>query len=232
MIRGARLVLLVWACAGLGAVVGSILGNAAGERGLFAGAVLGGVLATAGAARLGGRLRLLPRERTRGAAAGGVLGFAAAAYLAVQNLHTPVIPILVTSLPGIGALLGARHRAGSSIGLTEGIMNRDARSAAAGFVLLLPAIVLVSTGLLGIERPAALDVLVHPVLVIGGVAAAFVLNALSVLRVRFGRDDGSVVGTVALRVHGSALNLAVLAMDGVLFAIITAYVFVENFRPR
>ncbi|HEX2081080.1 MAG TPA: hypothetical protein VHG08_25485 [Longimicrobium sp.] len=231
MIRGARLVVLTWALAGVGAVVGSILGNAFGERGLFAGAVAGGALATAGAVRLAARLRLLPRDRTRGAAAGGLLGFAAAAFVAVQNLHTPLIPILVTSLPGLGALLGARRTAGSESATfpTEGAMNRDARTAAAGFVLLLPAILLVSTGLLGVDRP---DALVHPVLVIGGVAAAFILNALSVLRVRFGRDDGSVVGTIALRVHGSALNLAVLAMGGVLFAIITAYVFVENFRPR
>ena len=232
MIRGVRLVLLTWACAGAGAVVGSILGNAFGERGLFAGAVIGGALATVGAVRLGARFRLLPRDRAPSAAIGGLLGFAAAAFLAVQNLHTPVIPILVTSLPGLGALLGARHRPEAAATFTEGDMNRHARAAITGFALLLPAIILVTAGLLGIDRPAVLDAVVHPMLVIGGVAAAFILNALSVLRVRWGRDDGSVVGTITLRVHGSALNLAVLAMGGVLLAIITAYVFVENFRPR
>ncbi|HEU0298830.1 MAG TPA: hypothetical protein VFR37_05230, partial [Longimicrobium sp.] len=222
MIRGARLVLLAWGCAGAGAVVGSIPGNAFGERGLFAGAVAGGVVGTVGAVRLGARLRLLPRDLARGAAIGGLIGFAAAAYLAVQNLHTPVIPILASSLPGLGALLGARRLAGREDATfsTEAAMNSGSRTAAAGFVLLLPAIILVSTGLLGLDRPEAV---VHPVLVVGGVAAAFVLNALSVLRVRFGRDDDGVVGTIALRVHGSALNLAVLAMGGVLFAVITAY---------
>jgi hypothetical protein len=38
---------------------------------------------------------------------GALIGLAIAAPIAVANLHTPIIPIAVTSLAGVGALLGA-----------------------------------------------------------------------------------------------------------------------------
>jgi hypothetical protein len=39
--------------------------------------------------------------------AAGIAGFAAAAPIAVANLHTPVTPVLSCSLVGLGVLLGA-----------------------------------------------------------------------------------------------------------------------------
>ena len=108
-------------------------------------------------------------------------------------------------------------------------MNRHLQVAVAGLVLLLPALILVSTGLLGLEQPPAL---VHPVLVVGGLFLAFTLNALSVLRVHFGQDAGNLVGTISVRVRGSGLNLAALVISCLLLATITAYLFVENFQPR
>ena len=108
-------------------------------------------------------------------------------------------------------------------------MNRHLQVAVAGFVLLLPALILVSSGLLGFERPAAL---VHPVLVMGGLLLAFTLNALSVSRVRLGQDGGNLVGTISVRVRGSVMNLTALMISCLLFATITAYLFVENFQPR
>ena len=53
------LVLLTWASAGIGVVVGSILGSGGGQRWLFVGAILGGALATISAARLASRLQLI-----------------------------------------------------------------------------------------------------------------------------------------------------------------------------
>jgi hypothetical protein len=38
---------------------------------------------------------------------GAVLGFIIAAPIAVLNLHTPITPVLVCSLAGAGALIGA-----------------------------------------------------------------------------------------------------------------------------
>jgi hypothetical protein len=108
-------------------------------------------------------------------------------------------------------------------------MVRNVSVAGVGFVLLLPALVLVSSGLLGFERP---DALVNPALVMGGLLAAFALNALPVLRVRFGHEEGTLVGTVSLRLRGAVLNLMALSASCLLLATITVYVFVENFQPR
>ena len=108
-------------------------------------------------------------------------------------------------------------------------MKRHLQVAVASFVLLLPALILVSTGLLGLERPPAL---VHPVLVMGGLFLAFMLNALSVLRVHFGQDESDLVGTISVRVRGSVLNLTALVISCLLLTTIMVYLFFENFRPR
>lgn len=231
MMNRVRLVLLTWVLAGIGAVVGSILGSGGGQRWLFVGAILGGALATLAAAWLASRLRLIAPQQVRGAAVGGLLGFAVAAPLAASSLHTPVLPVLSTALTGLGALLGGRHFAGPRTYQlpTEATMKRPLQLAVAGFVLLLPALILVSSGLLGLEPPAAL---VHPVMVMGGLLLAFTFNALPVLRVRFGQDGGNLVGTISVRVRGSVMNLMALALSCLLVATITAYLFVENFQPR
>jgi hypothetical protein len=108
-------------------------------------------------------------------------------------------------------------------------MNKQLQIAGAGFVLLLPAFVLVVSGLLEFDRPAAL---VHPVLVMGGLLSALMLNVVSLMRVGFGQDDRSFVVTLSIQVRGSAVNLAVLLLGCLLLATITAYLFVENFQPR
>ncbi len=106
------LVLLTWGLAGIGAVVGSIVGSRGGQRQLLAGTILGGALATISAAWLASRFRLIAPQQVRRTAVGGLIGFAVAAPLAASNLHTPVIPVLSTGLTGLGALLGGLHFAG------------------------------------------------------------------------------------------------------------------------
>ena len=101
-----RTFLAAWGLAGLGAVIGSILGNAAGKPGLFAGAIVGGLLGVAAAVAGLAKLRWLLPEDRRGASIGGIVGFAVAAPIAVTNLHTPVIPVLICGLAGAGLLLG------------------------------------------------------------------------------------------------------------------------------
>ena len=100
--------LTAWALAGLGAVIGSILGNAAGKPGLFAGAIVGGVLGVGAAVAAITKMHWLLPEGRRGAFIGGTIGFAVAAPIAVTNLHTPLIPVLICCLAGIGLLLGVR----------------------------------------------------------------------------------------------------------------------------
>jgi len=95
-----------WALAGLGALIGSVLGNAAGQPGLFVGAAVGGVVGVVVAVAAVTKLRWLPPEDRPGAFAGSIIGFGVAAPIAVTNLHTPVTPVLICGLAGVGLLLG------------------------------------------------------------------------------------------------------------------------------
>ena len=100
------LFIAAWVLAGLGAVVGSILGNAAGKPGLFAGAVIGGVVGTGAAVLIASRMQWLPVADRLGAFLGGSVGFAVASPIAVSHLNTPVTPMLICGLAGVGLLLG------------------------------------------------------------------------------------------------------------------------------
>jgi hypothetical protein len=108
-------------------------------------------------------------------------------------------------------------------------MNRHALAATSGIVLLLPAAILVSGGLLSFEVPGAL---VHPVFVMGGLLLALLVNTTPLVRIRFTSAGGEIVSTVAVRVRGAAGNLLVLAAGWLLLATIAVYLFLENFEPR
>lgn len=88
-------------------MAGSILGNAAGKTGLFAGAAAGGVLGVTAAVALAVRLRWLPPATRLGAWLGGIGAFAVAAPIAVTHLDTPITPVVACGLVGAGVLLGA-----------------------------------------------------------------------------------------------------------------------------
>ena len=105
----ARVILFLVACAlgGAGGLLGSILGNLAGNSALFAGGVLGGLLATACVGTIARSRRWIPAARARSTSVGAMIGFAAAALVATQTLGSPVGPVLSVSLIGIGAILGA-----------------------------------------------------------------------------------------------------------------------------
>lgn len=113
MTRAPFILVFVWLVSGAGAVGGSILGNAAGGKGLFAGALLGGTLAAAAAAWVAVRFGWIQRQRQRPAAIGAALGFLIAAPIAALNLHTPVVPVLACALTGVGALIGAHSKSGT-----------------------------------------------------------------------------------------------------------------------
>jgi hypothetical protein len=97
----------IWLVTGAGAVAGSIAGAAAGKSALFAGALVGGVLAAAASAWFTARLGWLGRSAQRNTVLGAIAGFAVAAPIAATNLHTPVIPVLATGLAGLGAVVGS-----------------------------------------------------------------------------------------------------------------------------
>jgi hypothetical protein len=72
--------------------------------------------------------------------------------------------------------------------------------------------------------------LVSPVVFLGGLILALVLNAYAVLRLNVGSEDGAVVGTVRLEIR--FWNIAVAVASLLLLATLLGYFFVENFVYR
>jgi hypothetical protein len=93
---------------GAGAFVGSVLGNAFGHTALFAGALIGGALASAAAAFLSATIKWLATTERIPTAIGAVAGFLVAAFIAVNTLSSPIGPVSSALLIGIGGLLGRR----------------------------------------------------------------------------------------------------------------------------
>lgn len=93
---------------GLGGLAGSILGNAFGRTGLFAGGFIGGVLLAPVTAAVARRMGWILPGRFWHVAGGAAIGFMAAATLAINTLSSPAGPAVATTLTGLGALAGAR----------------------------------------------------------------------------------------------------------------------------
>ena len=107
-----RFALFALACflGGLGGLLGSIVGNAGGKTGLFVGGVIGGLVGAFVAAWIArGRAWITPAQ-FRPTAMGAMLGFLAAAAVAVNTLSSPVGPVLSVLLVGLGALAGTATR--------------------------------------------------------------------------------------------------------------------------
>src|SRR5262249_21662892 len=108
-------------------------------------------------------------------------------------------------------------------------MKNQRRLAVAGLILTLPAVILVSCGLLGINVPAAL---VNPLLVMGGLMGAFLLGLLGILRLHIEHAPTGELAAVNVRIEARPWNLTVVGVSVALTATILAYLFVENFAPR
>ena len=93
---------------GLGGAVGSIVGHAAGQTGLWIGGIFGGLVGALAAVFLSKSLGWIQHSEFRAASVGGCVGFLAAALIAVNTLSSPIGPIASTALAGLGALAGAR----------------------------------------------------------------------------------------------------------------------------
>ena len=68
---------------------------------------MGGIVGVAVAVAAAARFDWLSRQDRGSGLVGGIIGFAIAAPIAVANLHTPITPVLICGLAGVGALLGA-----------------------------------------------------------------------------------------------------------------------------
>jgi hypothetical protein len=107
-----RILLFLTACIlpGLGGAVGSMAGNAMGRNGLWAGGIVGGVLASVLVAWIARRAGWISDAQFAGTALGTVVGFLAAAAIAVKTLSSPIGPVLSTLIAGFGALAGSGWR--------------------------------------------------------------------------------------------------------------------------
>jgi hypothetical protein len=72
--------------------------------------------------------------------------------------------------------------------------------------------------------------LVSPLVFLGGLGVALLLNAYAVLRLNVGKEDSSIVGTV--RLEARFWNIAVMAVSLMLLATLVDYFFAENFVYR
>jgi hypothetical protein len=106
-----RAALFFVACAlgGVGGALGSIVGHAFGNRGLRAGGILGGLVASLLIARIALRRQWIARPQLWSTALGASIGFALACAVAANTLSSPIGPIMSTLLIGAGALLGSRQ---------------------------------------------------------------------------------------------------------------------------
>ena len=102
-------------------------------------------------------------------------------------------------------------------------LGRPGKLAVVGGVFILPAFLLCLSGLLQLS---ASNVLIHPVLVLGGLMLAIGLNMMPVLKTQI--DEGNSVGVV--RIKGRLLNLSLLVLSLLLLTAIMVYGFIENFR--
>jgi fructose-specific phosphotransferase system IIC component len=104
-----RVALFFLACAlgGAGGALGSIAGHSFGKAGLWAGGILGGLLASMLVARIALWRRWIVRSQYWPTALGTVIGFLVACAVVVNTLSSPIGPIMSTLLIGAGAILGS-----------------------------------------------------------------------------------------------------------------------------
>jgi hypothetical protein len=106
VLKNLLLFLIVSALDAICILLGSLMGHSIRSIGLFAGAIVVGIVGVAAAVWVVARLRLLERASYGATFVGGLIGFVVAAVIAVKNLRGPVIPMAAVGLIGLGALLG------------------------------------------------------------------------------------------------------------------------------
>jgi hypothetical protein len=169
------------------------------------------------------------RPRRRGRAAAGV-------WIFLQGLR------LVVSLADWSLLLPARW---FEEVIMDGWTDRQRRLVAiVGALAALPAALLVICGMVYIFAEGGawartLDatlfdpagfffrIVLHPAVILGGLALAVALNLLPLIRMQLERHAGLVSATVGLRLR--PIHLAIAAAGLGLLTVILAYAFTENF---
>jgi len=110
MIRSIPLFVVSTVLGGLGGLLGSIAGSAAGKNWVAVGGIAGGLLASLIGAAVARARSWIPADRYWHTGIGTGAGFLIAAVIATHTLNSPVGPIASTLLIGVGAVLGARWK--------------------------------------------------------------------------------------------------------------------------
>ncbi|HJZ68534.1 MAG TPA: hypothetical protein VKF81_10465 [Blastocatellia bacterium] len=122
------------------------------------------------------------------------------------------------------------------------------RTAAVGFILIVTPLLFVCAAVLRygfnfgllfdpferlLSDPGRLAVfnIISPVLFLGALLLAIVLNLRAIARLRMTRDQGHFIATI--RFTPKLPNIGIIALSAMLIATIVIYAFLENFtRPR
>lgn len=115
-------------------------------------------------------------------------------------------------------------------------LQQHHKLAGLGFVLTIPALILVFGGILQsgfgvpqVNEAVNYDLFIfNPIILMGGLGLAFGLNLISVMRVTFQVQDGSLVSTI--KIQGKPLNLSLVVFIALLCTTIFLYLLVENFQ--
>ena len=102
-------------------------------------------------------------------------------------------------------------------------------AAVAGALVMIPALTLIFSSLLGLRVPFSL---IHPALVVGGLFLALTLNLFQIVSARTHLEHGNLVGALSIKLKGASLNWVVAFLSAALLGLIALYLFVENFQPR
>ena len=115
--------------------------------------------------------------------------------------------------------------------------------AALGFLLTIPALIIFIPGILqtglgltqlndGLDALLAqfmvLKLIIHPIVVLGGLFLALSLNVMPVIQAKFQLNDGNLVSVITIK--GKLLNLGMMALALFLTTALLLYAFVENFQ--
>ena len=121
------------------------------------------------------------------------------------------------------------------------LLKNSTKFAVAGMISIFPALLIVVSGifiiLFRVESlnnlldehisKTNLNIIIHPVVVFGGLILAIILNFHSSLEVKLQFETNSVISKVSLK--GKLINLLIASFGLLLLALLLVYGFVENF---
>jgi hypothetical protein len=222
---------------GIFTFLGSAIGNAFSHNALFAGAIIGGVLGLVLMTLIFTSLKILNRNSVLPTIVWGSLCFGTASVFAVNNLNSPVIPLLSIFLVGFGCVIGNSFK-------LKKRQSKQLYVPIISFILIIPALYFVIgcivkyemgfsnsftllDWLVGSSSASQMFNLVSPFVFIGGTVLSILLN-ISVKSTP-GNEKASLFRN-ALQLSKLNLLLSITAM--LLLFSLTVYLFVENLDLR